>query len=123
MRILSILVISLITFGCSVGSFPAAPEIKKHYMVDIRGVAISHAAIEMIANPEAVGVLADSQVVRCLEFDVMSWHPYKIKFNSEVDLTKCNLVGGYSPDDIKKILNWSDDVYVWANDRKHCFKN
>ena len=101
MKNLSILVISLIFVGCAQTSLPKFPDIKKHFMVSVDDVKQAH----------------------CLEFDIVSTRPYKIKFNKEVELEFCSGVGGYTPKDFSKLLNWVSDVDHWAESRpKKCFK-
>ena len=121
MRTLIILTaISLLT-GCAVTGFPKFPPLSKHYMVEVRDEEITPEVMEMVLNPDAIPEL--KEVARCLEFDIVTTRPYVIRFNREAPMDDCHLIGGYKPKEVKSIINFVDDVYIWAEDRKHCFKS
>lgn len=122
MRILNILIAVVSLTGCAVGSLPKFPGIKTHYMVEVRNEVIPDVLIQAVVNPMDIAPMTTNEAVRCLEFSIETLHPYKIKFNSVKPMAECNLVGGYKPEDTTSLLNWIDDVYVWAEDRKKCLK-
>lgn len=122
MKIISILAaISLLFVGCAVGNFPSAPNIKKQYLVQVKDEEIISQVFNVIDNTNDIPYM--QEVVRCLSFDIVSWHPYQIHYVGVVPMKECHLVGGYKPTEVQGILNWVDDVYHWAEDRKHCFKD
>lgn len=103
--------------------FPTAPKIKKHFMVEVRNEeSVRFYGAFAIENTEAIFPMASNEVARCLEFDVVTWMPYKIKFLQQAPMSTCNLIGGYAPSEIQSILNFISDVYAWADKKKHCFK-
>ena len=115
-------VIIFIAVACAVTPFPTFPNIKKHYLVEVKDEEINPVVKSLIENENEIPKMQTTEVARCVLFDVVSARPYKIKFNSIVAMKECHLVGGYKPNDIQQILNFIDDVYVWAEDRKKCFK-
>lgn len=119
-RYYSVLLLSLLT-GCAVGDMPQFPNIKTQYMVEVRNEVLPDRIIQAIVNVDEIEPLSN-EVVRCLAFNIESLHPYKIKFKGVVAMAECNLVGGYTPNDTSSILNWVDDVYIWAEGRKKCLK-
>lgn len=132
---ITLAVISFLFIGCAVGSFPRFPDqIKNQYTVDIVNQPQPQALLEAIVNiddiPDFPPIIemdlltkdTTTLLVRCLEFEIVSKAPYKIKFIKQVDLAICNGVTGFKPKDAINIFNWMDDVYEWAKDRKKCFK-
>lgn len=118
-----ILLSSLLLTSCAVTLFPVFPEkIKLHYVVEVRDEEVSPIIQSAVINPEDIQPMQLKEVVRCLKFDIVSYHPYKIKFQKQVLLKECNMIGGLKPDDNVSLLNWIDDVYIWAETRKKCFK-
>jgi hypothetical protein len=116
------LVITTLT-GCAIGSMPQFPEdIKFHYLVEVKGEPQDAKLLSSIVNKEEIPYMNFAQTVRCLEFEIVSKYPYKLKFLSVQSLSVCNGVGGYKPESMQSLLNWIDDIYVWAKDRKRCFK-
>jgi len=105
MKMLSILVGSLLIFGCAVGSFPAFPEIKDHYMVEVRNEPIPLALLSRIENVVDVPPMKEMEVVRCMHFEVTSKIPYKIKFLKQEPMKECHLVGGYKPKNSQSLYN------------------
>ena len=103
--------------------FPTAPTIKKHYMIEVKGqISVLNYNGFTIENVDSLFPMTENEVARCLEFDVVTWMPYKIKFLQQVPLSSCNLIGGYQAGEIQAILNFISDVYAWADKKKHCFK-
>ena len=116
------LVLATLT-GCAIGSMPKFPDdIKFHYLVEVKGEPQDIRLLSSIINIEEIPKMTYAQTVRCLEFEVVSKYPYKIKFLSVQALAVCNGVGGFKPESMQSLLNWVDDVYYWAKDRKKCFK-
>lgn len=138
MKIILILAasLSILLSGCAVGSFPQFPEmVQKQYTVDIVNQAMPQTLQDAIINPEDIPQMVEINsndllrardvpelLVRCLEFQIVSKAPYKIKYLSQVELIQCQGVTGFKPKDAISIYNWMDDVYEWAKDRKKCFK-
>lgn len=126
MKIILILVVSSFLFvSCAVGPFPTFPDIKNQYLIRVTGAEVPKVFSQLVANLDEVKTVDDQLpvgTVSCLKFDVVSLRPYQIKFVGVVDIHECNLVGGYKPSETQGILNWVDDVYEWAKDRKKCFK-
>lgn len=124
-NILTLIVSSFLLASCAVGPFPKFPEIKNQYLIRVTGVESPEVFSKLVANFDEI-ISLDAQVpvgtASCLKFDVVSLRPYQIKFVGVVDISECNLVGGYKPSETQGILNWVDDVYEWAKDRKKCFK-
>lgn len=135
MKIILILVASFILGGCAVGSFPQFPEsVKEHYVTDVHDDAQLAAALDpdvqtVTFEPMLISAIINIEeippaveTVRCLKFNIISANPYKIKFVDEVPVKDCNGVGGYKAKDSVSIYNWMQDVYLWAEQRKKCFK-
>lgn len=132
MKIISILAASLIFVGCAQTSMPSFPDIKKHYMLQIFNQKFDPTNLitrekmifaNMVVNPQDIHSTENGERAHCLEFDIISTRPYKIKFNKEVELEFCSGVGGYTPKDFVKLMNWISDVDHWAESRpKKCFK-
>lgn len=128
MRNISILVISFIfatLSGCAVGEFPKFPDIKKQYLLLVKGEETPEYVKKYIDNINDFNLLAATvdSPIDCLEFDILSTRPYKLKLVGVVEVKNCHMVGGYKPHDTQSLLNWADDAYNWAKDRQHCFKN
>lgn len=117
----SILILAAISLlvGCDTLKVPQFPMISKHYVVDIPGIEMPKVLVESIVNADEVPT---TQEVSCLSFDIVSKHPYQLKFNSIVSLKECNGIGGYKPDDMVLFLNWVDDVLDIAQKNRKCFK-
>lgn len=72
---------------------PMPPEdVKYHYMVDV----------------------LDNGSVECNRFLIVAWHPYRIQFDRKTALIECDNVGGYNPQNLKKVLNWISDLIQWG---------
>lgn len=95
MRILLILVGSLLTACNSV--VPNFPNVKYQYSIVVR---------DGVAN--------------CLKYDIVTGHPYKIKFKEVVVLTECNNLNGFTDTDTQLILNYIDDLFTFAEAHKKC---
>lgn len=87
------LVVSSLIVGCA-SNPPPFPEIKNQYVV-----------------------LMSKGVPHCVQYDVISLDPYKIANAKFFDISACNGVGGYKPKDIQAILNWIDDIKIWAKEK------
>lgn len=120
MKILLTLVASFLVAGCAGSSLPEFPDIKDHYVVDVKDEVLPAYIATAITNLQEIP--APVEVVRCLKFEIVSKVPYKIKFIAEVPVKECNGVGGYKPKDSVSLLNWIDDVTKWAETKKKCFK-
>jgi hypothetical protein len=109
--------------SCAATSFPQFPEeIKNHYLVEVKNEIVPKELEMAILNPDEIPLMFEGEIVRCLKFDIVEHYPYKIKFVAIEALAECNAVGGYKPKNMKSLLNWIDNVYVWAEDRKKCFR-
>lgn len=95
------LVASLSLTACGLKDFPAFPDVKEQYYVD---VACGEKSCE----------------VTCVKFDIISTYPYKIDSEKPqlVDLKECQGVGGFSLEDTQKILNFTDDVQRYFESHK-----
>jgi hypothetical protein len=113
------LVVCSILVACNTEKIPQFPQISTHYVVDIPGKVLPKLLVEAIVNPSD---LPEVKEVSCLAFDIVSKHPYQLKFNHIAGLQECNGVGGYKPDDMVLFLNWVDDVSDIAQKNRHCFK-
>ena len=97
MKILLISVLSLLLISCGNSNLPQAPTIKNQYSIVVReGVAY------------------------CLQYEIQSVHPYKVKFDKVVELVECNNLNGFTPHDITQMLNYVDDLYSFADAHKKC---
>jgi hypothetical protein len=121
MKILSILAASLLV-GCASPSIPQFPDIKDHYLVEVRDEDVPAQLLESIVNKSDIPDMFSELTVRCLHFEVVSKIPYKIKFLKEEPMKQCHLVGGYKPKDSISIYNWLDDVKESVEKYKHCFR-
>jgi len=115
------LILSMIFLsGCAGSSLPEFPStVKTHYMIDVRDEVFSDVVLQSIVNLNEIP--ESNLIARCLKFKIVSTYPYKISFQGEVPLSSCNQVGGYTPTDMKSILNWLEEVADWAADRKKMF--
>ena len=134
--IITLAATSLVLTACAVGSFPKFPEkVTEQYTVDIRNQPMPEDLQKAIVNLDEIPPMENIQnfefmqaadpaplLVRCLKFSIISQAPYQIKYVGLVDLSICNGVTGFKPDDAISVYNWMDDVYEWAKDRKKCFK-
>lgn len=111
-------ILTLVALSFFVGcrhKLPALPKIKYHYALEVRNEAPDLESdakfMRIVTNAETITPMAPNQVVRCLKFEVVSMYPYKIKYIKEpTPLLECDLVGGYQPKDLNKLLNWVGDV-------------
>ena len=122
MRILLLLFALPLFVGCANSNVPQFPEdIQFHYLVEIKKtpnafISFQNNIINLYDIPKI------QEEVRCLEFEIVSRQPYKIKFLSQVDLIECNGVGGFKPSSMRSLVNWIDDVAAWAKENKKCFR-
>lgn len=123
MKIIITLAVTSILFGCATGSFPGFPgKVKNQYTVDIRDQILPEALEIAIVNIDDIPPMPEDKIVRCLKFDIVSQFPYKIKYIGQAELSICNGVTGFLPEDAISVYNWMDDVGKWAEKRKKCFK-
>lgn len=123
MRIILTLAALALLSNCAVGSFPEFPsDIKYQYAVQVVGEPLPLEIMQHVNNVEVLNFSLQETEVRCLEFEILSKYPYKIKFTREAPIKVCNGVGGYAPSQFQSLLNWVDDVRIWSQDRKRCFK-
>jgi len=99
MKILLILAGFSLTACAQVPDFPRFPDVKKEY-----------------------AFFLDQGKPTCVQFDIVSVMPYKIANAIVMPLKTCEGLGGYLPKDRLKILNWSDDVQRWTQDKTVCQK-
>jgi hypothetical protein len=118
-----ILILAAISlFGCANSTMPEFPDIKDHYLIEVRNEAMPARILSAIENAEDIPMMKDAEVVRCLHFEIVNKIPYKIKFIKQEAVKECNGVGGYKPADSESLLNWVEDVAHWAESKKKCFK-
>jgi len=112
----------LLYTGCAVTPFPDFPElsVKKQYTLIINDMALSQELDFAITNKEEF--YYNAKQVNCLEFEVLSVNPYKVKFIKDAQLEDCHLVTGFHASKTKTVFKWVEDIFDWAKDRKKCFK-
>ena len=125
---LTLAALSFLAVGCGmVKEMPPPPDIKYHYMVDVVSVGASDALgaklLRAVSNLDEyketrVRTLATGKSWACVRFDVISFNPYKIKFDAVVDDLECNGLGGYRAPEFIKMMNWTEDVIKWGQDLK-----
>jgi hypothetical protein len=88
-------ILSLFLVSCA-KDFPKDPEIKEYFLV----------------------IIDNDMKPYCVNYDLISYSPFKIKNPKYLDITACNMVGGFSPSDTQKIINYTNDVKKWAEKQK-----
>ena len=116
-----LIIASSLLAACSGMPFPNFPSLKTQYLVEVRDEPIPSEFYKIIANTSEIPSF-NSEIVRCLKFEIISTRPYKIQFKGQVPIKQCHLVGGYKPAEIQLLLNWIDDMMVWADSHKKCLK-
>lgn len=96
MKTTLIFLISLMLYGCN-SSAPRFPDLKFHYLI-----------------------ISEGSKPICVRYDIISLRPYKITNPTVFDISSCESVGGYKPEDMQAILNWSEDIIEWAEKHKEC---
>lgn len=97
MKIL-LIAISLFVISCA-NPYPKEPDIKHFYVVLFDG----------------------DQNPICTRYDIISQIPFKIKNPKYFDIEHCQGMGGFFPDDIQKLINYSKEVKKWAEEtQKKC---
>lgn len=119
LAILTLVAISFLLVSCDNEKIPQFPEIKKHYAVLMPGKKLPELFIKSVVNPQEVPTPVE---VECAEYDIVSKHPYQLKFVRIAPTGECSGVGGYKPDDMVLFLNWVDDVMDIATKNRNCFK-
>lgn len=123
MKIFITLAVTSLIVACATGSFPGFPgKVKNQYIVDIRDQILPEALEIAIVNIDDIPPMPKDKIARCLKFDIISQYPYKIKYVGQADLSICNGVTGFLPEDAISVYNWMDDVGHWADKHKKCFK-
>jgi hypothetical protein len=90
-RFYLITLLSIFFLSCQQG-FPPDPEVKKFYLVVLNG--------DM--NPT------------CIEYDVLNYIPFKVGNAKFKTIEACEMVGGFKPEDVKKITTYMYDVKKWG---------
>lgn len=121
MKIIIILVASLLILGCeTTDDMPTFPEdLRNYYVIDISSAPVAEIPqfTELVVNPESLPSFDTYGVdvtVNCLHFDIISKHPFKIKYLGVVNYKACIGVGGLRPDDSVKFFNYVDDLVTWG---------
>lgn len=122
MRTLMLLTLVGSLIGCASPHLPEFPDIKDHYMVEVRDEEVPSEILTAVVNLDEIPRMESTQVVRCLHFAIISKIPYKIKFLREEMMKECHLVGGYKPKDSLSLYNWLDDAEAELEKFKRCFK-
>lgn len=124
---LTLAALSLLVTGCGmVKEMPPPPDINYHYMVDVVGVEASgmdQKVTRSVTNwpkyQEARSMtIMSGKSWACVRFSVISFNPYKIKFDAIVDDLECNGLGGYRAPEFIKMMNWTEDVIKWGESLK-----
>jgi hypothetical protein len=104
---------------------PKAPifpeEIKNFYVLDVaeEPVAQDEDFKAAVINPEQLPDFYNNDIqLACLKFEIVSKHPFKIKFLDVSIVTDCRAVGGYQPKDHQLFYNFLDDLTAWAKHRE-----
>jgi hypothetical protein len=92
LRIGLVIIFSAFITSCDLG-FPKPPDVKHFYMIDLSD---------------------DGSFFLCQQYEVISYRPFKIKRIGVVPTRTCDNMSGYRPDDQKKVLNWIEDIAIWA---------
>ena len=121
-QVTSVLLVLIFITGCGHPELPSAPKVKDHYAILIKGQILDVDFANSILNVTDLPEFRDEQITKCLHFNILSFIPYKIEFDKQVDLKECNLVGGYKPKDSLSIYNWFSDAEKALDKFKHCFK-
>lgn len=108
MQKLLMLAASLSLVGCGLKDFPAFPDIKNQYFIDVA------CRDSNCTSPQ----------VSCYKFKIISTYPYKIdeQHPEAVAWPECRGVGGFSLHDQQVILNYTDDVQRYFQNHT-CSKN
>lgn len=113
-------------FGCGAVDYPEFPTtISYHYLVQVKNEAPPIQVYQAIENYRDIEPMINPEVVaRCLEFQIVSHTPYKIKYLGERPIQTCNGVGGYKPSDFETLLKWSENIRLWVEEKvkEKCFK-
>lgn len=89
----------LLYVGCQQG-FPKEPEVKKFYLV----------------------VFDKNKKPLCAEYDVLEYIPFTIGNGKFYDISKCDMIGGFIPEDVRKISLFMQEVKDWAKAREQQVK-
>lgn len=95
MKNLSIAIASLFFIGCA-NPYPKEPDLNHFYVILYDG----------------------DQNPICTRYDVINIIPFKIKNPKYFDMEKCSGMGGFLPEDIQKIMNYSLEVKSWAEEKQ-----
>ena len=123
-KLLLVILASAALMACA--PFTSAPrfpdDVQFQYAIQVKGENTLVEMKDAIVNFSTIPELAEAELVRCLEFEIVEKYPYKIKYVGKVALSTCNGVGGFKPASMQSILNWMDDIYTWAKPRRACLK-
>ena len=95
MRIISTLLISLLITSCKSG-MPEYPDVNDFYLV----------TFDQLQNPI------------CIKYEIVSNIPFKISNPTVYQLSQCDFVGGFKPENVKKITNWTEEVKTWSETKQ-----
>lgn len=120
MKKCTILVVSFVLLSCQSLDFPQWPEeFNDYYVVDLVEKPLSQdkAFTKFVVNPDKMPefYVYDYEIVfSCLKFEIVSRHPFKIKFLNVTNHLDCRGVGGFQPEDSVSFFNFIDDLFEWA---------
>lgn len=129
MKIIIILAASFLLSCESTNKMPEFPEdLKNYYVMDISEAPVSSipAFTKSVINPEMLPTFDTYGIdimFSCLHFDIVSKHPFKLKYIGVVDFKACIGVGGLRPDDSVKFFNFVDDLISWGKQQLEQCKN
>lgn len=107
--------------SCADNPLPEYPKvITKQYTLIVKNKPINKELMLAIENKEEF--YYNEKEANCLEFDILSVNPYKVKFIKDNPIEACHLLTGVSASHFKALFNWIEEVYEWASHRKTCFK-
>lgn len=95
MKIFLIMAVSLLITSCKSG-MPEYPDVKDFYLV----------TFDELQNPI------------CIKYEIVSNIPFKVANPKILGLSYCDFVGGFKPEDVKKITNWTEEVKTWSETKQ-----
>jgi hypothetical protein len=110
-----------VVFDPTAPQFPV--EIKHFYVMDFAAhpIADDEVYTSMIVNAQdlpSFDFYKDDIAYNCLKFEIISGHPFKIKYIGGARWIDCRNVGGYLPADHQKFYNFLSDLTEWAKHRE-----
>jgi len=88
-------VVLLFITSCKSG-MPEYPDVKDFYLV----------TFDQLQNPI------------CIKYEIVSNIPFKIANPTVYQLSQCDFVGGFKPEDVRKITNWTEEVKTWSETKQ-----